>query len=140
MGRPDLVDDKDYATDAVRLERRDEVVALVETWLSGFDSVEQVIETLETHHIPCAPVLTVEETLSHPHLVARGTVRTVKDSLGGDFQIPGMPIRTSDYPANPDYRAPGLGEHNREVLETLLERSEAEIKALYESGVLVERA
>ena len=138
MGRPELVTDENFATDVVRLERKDEVVALIEEWLATFANVDAVIETLEANHIPCAPVLTVEETLTHPHLVARGTVRTVKDAEGGEFQIPGMPIRTSDYPANPDYSAPMLGEHNREILSTLLNRSDAEIDALYSDGALVE--
>ena len=138
MGRPELVTDENFATDVVRLERKDEVVALIEEWLATFENVDAVIETLEANHIPCAPVLTVEETLTHPHLVARGTVRTVKDAEGGEFQIPGMPIRTSDYPANPDYSAPMLGEHNREILSTLLNRSDAEIDALYSDGALVE--
>ncbi|MBV1931591.1 MAG: CoA transferase [Porticoccaceae bacterium] len=140
MGRLDLIEDERYANDAVRLERRDEVIALIEDWFSGFDSVDAVIEMLEANHLPCAPVLTVEQTLTHPHLVERGTVRTVKDPLGGEFQIPGMPIRTSEYPANPDYHAPGLGEHNREILSSLLGRSEAEIMALYEGGALVDDA
>ena len=137
MARPDLVNDPGFATDAVRLERRDEVVALIENWLAGFDSVATAIARLEAHQVPCAPVLSVEETLSHPHLVQRGTVRTVKDALGGDFQIPGMPIKTSDYPDNPDYRSPGLGEHNREIIGGLLGRGDAELAALHEKGVLV---
>lgn len=137
MARPDLVNDPGFATDAVRLERRDEVVALIENWLAGFDSVATAIARLEAHQVPCAPVLSVEETLSHPHLVQRGTVRTVKDALGGDFQIPGMPIKTSDYPDNPDYRSPGLGQHNREIIGGLLGRGDAELAALHEKGVLV---
>ncbi len=138
MGRLDMIEDERYANDAVRLERRDEVIAVIEDWLSGFDSVDAVIEILETNHIPCAPVLSVEQTLSHPHLVERGTVRTVKDVLGGEFIIPGMPIKTSEYPDNPDYRAPALGEHNREILSTLLGRSEEQIMALYEGGAVVD--
>ena len=123
-----------------RLARREEVVALIENWLAGFDGVATAIAKLESHQVPCAPVLSVEETLSHPHLLQRGTVRTVKDAEGGDFQIPGMPIKTSDYPDNPDYRSPGLGEHNREIIGGLLGRGDAELAALHEKGVLVREA
>jgi len=70
--------------------------------------------------------------------VARGTVRTVHDRFAGDVQIPGMPIKTSGYSDNPDYRAPTLGEHNRELLGSLLGRSEAEIDLLHERGILIE--
>ena len=139
MGRPELVEDEKYSTDAARLDRRDEVISMVEDWLAGFEDIDAIIELLESHSVPCAPVLSVAETLTHPHLVARGTVRTIDDPVVGKFQIPGMPIRTSDYPANGDYRAPDLGEHNRELLSTLLDRTDAQIDALYEGGVVLER-
>ena len=64
MERPDLETDPAFATDAARLERRDEVVALIEDWLASFDNVASAIEKLESHQVPCAPVLSVEETLS----------------------------------------------------------------------------
>ncbi|MBQ0720425.1 MAG: CoA transferase [Gammaproteobacteria bacterium] len=136
MNRPELIDDPLFATDAVRLERRDAVVKIIEGWLATFADVHSAVAKLEAHGIPCAPVLSVEETLSHPHLVERGTVRTVNDRLAGEFQIPGMPIKTSAYPAEPDYRAPTLGEHNREILSEVLKRSDAEIDALVTAGVL----
>jgi formyl-CoA transferase len=111
---------------------------MIEDWMAGFPDVATIIELLEAHGVPCAPVLSIAETLTHPHLVARGTVRTVNDRFAGEFQIPGMPIKTSEYPDNPDYRAPTLGEHNRELLGTLLGRSTAEIDALHASGTVIE--
>ncbi len=136
MGRPELVDDPLFATDAARLERRDAVVQLIEKWLATFADVHSAVTTLENHGIPCAPILSVEETLSYPHLVERGTVRTINDRLAGEFQIPGMPIKSSAYPEEPDYSAPTLGEHNREILRDFLKRSDVEIDALVEAGVL----
>ncbi len=136
MGRPDLIAAPGFATDAVRLERRDEVVKLIEDWLAGFPDIHTAIEELQAHSVPCAPVLSVAETLTHPHLVARGTVRTVKDRIAGEFQIPGMPIRTNAYPAEPDHQAPMLGEHNRQILSDFLQKSDAEIDALIAAGVL----
>jgi len=138
MGRLELVDDVNFATDAARLAQRDTVIKMIEDWMAGFPNVASIIELLEAHGVPCAPVLTVAETLSYPHLVARGTVRTVKDRFAGEFQIPGMPIKASGYPTNCDWRAPTLGEHNREILGTLLGRSDAEIEALHQGGTVLE--
>jgi crotonobetainyl-CoA:carnitine CoA-transferase CaiB-like acyl-CoA transferase len=81
-------------------------------------------------------VLTVEETVTHPHFIARGTVRTIRDPVAGEFQIPGMPIKTSDYAANLPYVAPRLGEHNAEVLGGLLGKSQDALAALVAAGVL----
>ncbi len=136
MSRPELVDDPAWATDAVRLEQRETVVALIETWLAEFADVPSAIEHLEAYDVPCAPVLNVNETVTYPHLVERGTVRTVKDRIAGEFQMPGHPIHSSRYAANNDYDAPLLGEHNHDVLGELLGKSPDDIKQLECDGVL----
>lgn len=140
LGRPELVADPAWATDQVRLAKVDEVVGMIEAWLMTFPDVESAIAKLDSHGVPCAPILSVEQTLTHPHFIERGTVRTVHDRLAGDFQIPGMPIKGSTYPANNDYVAPLLGEHNAEVLSGLLGKSNAEIAALAANGVLMSGA
>ncbi len=136
MERPDLIDDACFATDEARLERLDEVVAMVERWLQTFPDVDSVIARMEAHGVPCAPVLSVEETITHPHLVERGTVRTIRDPIAGEFAIPGMPVKTSAYPTHPAYVAPRLGEHNREVLRDILGKSADEIEAFENDGLL----
>ena len=112
------------------------MVELIEESLTTFVDVHSAVTALENHCIPYAPTLIVEETLSYLHLVKRCTVRTVNDRLAGELQIPGMPKKSSAYPEEPDYRAPTLGEHNREILRNFLQRSDIEIDALVEAGVL----
>ncbi|MCB1746293.1 MAG: CoA transferase [Gammaproteobacteria bacterium] len=136
MGREDLVQAVGWATDAERLARQDEVVALIEGWLKGFADVGTAVAKLEEHGVPCAPVLSVAETVEHPHLVARGTVRTINDPVAGEFKVPGMPIRTSDYPYDADYVAPTLGQHNGAVLADVLGKDAEEIARLETDGVL----
>ena len=140
MARPDMVSDPRYATDTARVARRGEVVEVIETWLADFDDVAAAIAHLEAHNVPCAPVLSVKETLNHPHFLARGTVRTVHDPVAGSFQIPGMPIKTSDYRADLPYVAPLLGEHNGAILTELLAMNSDEIHALTACGVLATAA
>lgn len=136
MGRPELATREGWATDAERLERLDEVVETIEGWLKGLPDVAAAIAALEAHHVPCAPVLSVEDTVNHPHFIERGTVREVDDPVAGRFWIPGMPVKTSGYPANGDYVAPRLGEHNAEVLTGILGRTSEDVEALTEAGVL----
>lgn len=136
MKRLDLIEDERYATDAARLDRRDAVVSIIEDWLATFPDVESAIEVLQSHNVPCAPILSVAETLTHPHLTERGTVRTINDPVAGAFQMPGHPVKTSGYPADNDYVAPCLGEHNSEVLTQILGKSPDDIEALGNAGVL----
>ena len=136
MDRPELIDDLLFTTEADRLERHDEVVKHTKEGLATFADVYSAITTLENHGITCAPILSVEETLSYAHLVERGTVRTINDRFVGEFQILGMPIKSSAYPEEADYRAPTLGEHNREILRDFVQRNDVKIDALIETGVL----
>ena len=136
IGRPDLTAAPGYATDAERLARLDDIVALIEGWLATFPDVDAAIAVLDAHNVPCAPILSVAETIEHPHFVARGTVRTINDRIAGEFKIPGMPIKTSEYPANNPYVAPLLGEHNAEILTSVLGKSAAEIERLQAAGIL----
>jgi crotonobetainyl-CoA:carnitine CoA-transferase CaiB-like acyl-CoA transferase len=94
---------------------------------------------MEQFGVPCAPVLSVEETVSHPHLVARGTVRRIHDRLAGDFAIPGHPIKIVGKEANQPYEAPTLGQHNAEVLRSVLGKPDAAIADLAARGVLFEK-
>ena len=136
MGREDLIEAEGWATDAERLAQVDTVIAEIETWLKTFADIDSAIAHLESHAVPCAPVLSVAQTVNHPHMIARGTVRTINDPVYGEFKAPGMPVKTSDYPADPGYVAPTLGQHNAAVLRDVLGKSDAEINQLTEAGVL----
>ena len=72
----------------------------------------------------------------HPHLIARGTVRTVNDPILGEFKIPGFPLRFSAYPEELEFDAPRLGEHNASILEEYLGYTPARVIELETSGVL----
>jgi len=64
-------------------------------------------------------------------------VRTVTEREFGTFQMPGMPLRFSEYANVADLEAPYLGEHNHEVLKHLLAYTDAEIAELEQERVLV---
>lgn len=78
----------------------------------------------------------MEQACQHPHLIERETIRTVYDRTLGNFQVPGMPLRFSEFPGHLDLEAPYLGEHNTEVLSQWLGYSEERIADLAARGVL----
>jgi crotonobetainyl-CoA:carnitine CoA-transferase CaiB-like acyl-CoA transferase len=139
MGRPELAADPHYETDGKRLERRGEIVKMVEDWLQTFPDVASAIAHLERYQVPVAPVLSVAETVHHPHHRHRRTVRTVHDPVHGDFDMPGMPLKFSRFPRDLPLQAPTLGQHNAEVLTTYLGRSPEDVQQLRTEGVLVEK-
>lgn len=139
MNRLDLVDNPQFSTDLERLQRRPEVVKIIEDWLQTFPDVPSAIAHMEKHQVPVAPVLSVTETTQHPHHRARGTVRTVHDRIHGDFDMPGMPLKFSRFPKDLPLQAATLGQHNEEVLTSYLGRSAQDVNKLREAGVLIEK-
>ncbi|MEM7469329.1 MAG: CaiB/BaiF CoA-transferase family protein, partial [Pseudomonadota bacterium] len=137
MGQPELTEDSRFKTDSDRYAHLEELVPIIETWLQSFPDVASAVAKMESHGVPCGPILSVGETVEHPHFVQRGTIRTIEDPIAGEVKIPGMPVKTSGYPADPGYVAPTLGEHNGEVLHELLGKSDNELADLVAAGVLV---
>lgn len=134
---PGLAEDPRFSTPRARRDNKEALAEAIEDWLAGFPSREAALEHLSRHRIPCAPILSLPEAMEHPHLVARGTVRTVRDRHIGEFRIPGMPVRFSAWPQAESPSASLLGEDNEAVLRDVLGRDDEEIAALYRGGVLV---
>ena len=136
IGRPDLRADARFARARDRVQRRDEIIRTIEHWLAAMPSDDASVETLRSHRVPVAPILSVREATQHPHLIARGTVRTVNDPILGEFKIPGFPLRFSGYPEELEFDAPMLGEHNASILGQYLGYTPARVIELETSGVL----
>ena len=139
IGREDLITNDKFSTATARVKNRFELAEIIEHWLQSCDSDADAIAQLEAQRITVAPVMTVAQTMEHPHFIERGTVRTIHDRILGDFQIPGMPLRFSKYPDLPPLEAPFLGEHNAQVLEDFLGYSADQTAAIEQAGILVSK-
>ena len=136
IGRPELVEDPRYATGADRVARRAELNALLEGWMAGFGTDEEVIAALDAARVPAAPVLAAEDTFGHEYYEDRNLIVRVDDPILGEVAVPGMPLRFGDLPRRAPVRAPLLGEHNGTVLAELLGMADDDIAALVDDGVL----
>jgi CoA:oxalate CoA-transferase len=137
LNAPEWLNDPRFRTRRDRRVNGAQLAAAIEERLSRFPSRAAAVEALEKEHVPVAPILTLNEAMAHPHLRQRGTVRPVKDPYLGEFDIPGMPVKMSAWPQQPDVKAPLLGQDNEAVLRDLLGLSDADIASLYAQGVLV---
>jgi crotonobetainyl-CoA:carnitine CoA-transferase CaiB-like acyl-CoA transferase len=135
MGKPELGRHPDFATNAKRGENQPQVIKLVQDWLDATPE-EEVLRLLEEYHVPVGPLLNVGEAVNHPHMRQRGTVRPVHDPVLGDIELPGPPMRFSEFPDPVDVpAAPNLGEHNTLILKEYLGYSDEKIKQLEEQGL-----
>jgi len=136
MGRPELAEDPRFKTNPARTENASTVIKIIEDWLQAQASDEAALRQLDENRVPNAPVLSVEQAVNHPQLRARRTVRTIHDRVLGEFQVPGFPLRFSEFPGELILEAPFLGEHNFEVLGKYLGYSASRVKELETNGVL----
>ena len=137
MGKPDLASDSRFKGARARHANRFELQAIIEQWLASFPTRDDAIAAMDKERVPCAPVLTVNEAVSHPHLNQRKTVRWVQDPLLGKVAIPAVPVKFSAWPERTELRSARLGEDNERVLRQYLALGDERIQELYTRGVLV---
>jgi len=140
IGRPELADDPRFAKNDQRVENMEELIEIIESWLASMLSDEESIRILQEHRVPVAPMLSVAEAMAHPHLKERNTIRTVSDRAFGDVEIPGMPLRFSQFPDLLPLEAAFLGEDNEQILGDVLGYEGSRIGELRSQGVLVAKA
>ncbi len=136
MGRPELAEDPRFENGLGRIQNRDALTAEIEEWMAGFATDAEVLEVLESHRVPCAPVVDPATARDLPHFAERGAVRTVADPRLDEVVVPAFPMRFSGAVPAAEGPAPAVGAHNREVLGGILGYDEARIAALEADGVL----
>jgi crotonobetainyl-CoA:carnitine CoA-transferase CaiB-like acyl-CoA transferase len=136
IGRPDLLDDPRLVTAVDRGEHQEELIPIIEQWMAGFATDEEVLDQLVLHKVPAGPVLSPIDAMDHPHFLAREMVRWVEDDQAGTIPIPGFPFKFGAQPELPDIRAALLGEHNEEILTGRLGLAPDRVAALTAAGVL----
>ncbi|TCO55118.1 formyl-CoA transferase [Actinocrispum wychmicini] len=134
IGRPELAEDPEWATPAARLDKLDKLFQLIEDWSSNHGKWD-VLAALNSHNIPCGPILSTQEIVADESLRANEMVVQVPHPERGEFTTVGMPIKLSDSPAEVD-RSPLLGEHNKDIYVHELGVAEAELAELAANGVI----
>jgi CoA:oxalate CoA-transferase len=137
MGRPELAHDDRFKSNGRRVRNNDALKQMIEEWFATFPDRDSVVAALDKFRVPCAPVWSLEEAMAHPHLRQRKTIRRVSDPALGEFDIPGFPVKFSDWAPQTDLKASRVGEDNDGVLREMLGLSDREIAALYIEGVLL---
>jgi crotonobetainyl-CoA:carnitine CoA-transferase CaiB-like acyl-CoA transferase len=135
MGREDLIEDPKYVDNETRTKNQKELVKIIEDWLQSQDSDAETITLLEEHRVPCAPILSAVEAIEHPHLLDRGTAQKISDRALGEFIIPGMSFRFSEFPPL-ELDAPFLGEHNADILTRLAGLTIEQVTEMEADGTL----
>ncbi|GGG03652.1 CoA transferase [Rhodococcoides trifolii] len=128
--RPDLGADPGLKSNAGRWTRRDELDAAISAW-TGLRSREQALAILDDAGVPSGPIYTAADIVVDEQYAARNMIQNFRVDTGADELtdvgfvgvVPvigdkSIPIRSV---------GPDLGEHTREVLSSLLGRTDEEL-------------
>lgn len=137
MERQDLLSDPRFATTTERLANYQAFTAILADWLQRLSSKE-ALEILEAAHIPCARYRDVGEATDDPQLLHRGMIAETEDAAG-KLRVPNSPFLFSHTQATVRTQVATVGQHNREILETVLGYSASCINQLQSEGVLCGR-
>ncbi len=131
---PELIDKPEYETPMMREERRDEITAIIVSWLKG-KRMEDVFHAAQELRLPLTMVPNTEQLFDMPQHKARGYFVDIDHPVGGKLTYPGAPFRLGET-AWQAGRAPLLGEHNGEIYCGRLGYSRERFAKLSEDGII----
>ena len=134
IGREELLSDPRYATSN---DRKNHESALAEDLERTFsqESTQHWTEILQAGKVPSGPIYDLRQVYADPQVRAREMFVEMDDPDLGAIKNIGIPLKLSLTPGRIRRRAPGLGEHTREVL-LQADYSAEEVTRLVEAGVV----
>ncbi|MGB4201605.1 MAG: CoA transferase, partial [Thermotogota bacterium] len=85
---------------------------------------------------PSGPIYTMADVVNDAQIAAREMILNVFHTQGGEFKVPGIPMKFSGTVPSDPCTAPVLGEHNQEIYLGLLGLSCEEYMKLKEKGAI----
>ena len=134
LGRPGWLTDPRFADGAGRAAHADELEAEIEATTTTRSTAEW-LAVLDDAGVPAGPVLTYDEAMADPQVLARGMVAETEHPVMGTVRTPGQPAKFSRTRPGSARPAPRLGEHTREILAGL-GLPDADIDELEKAGVV----
>ena len=118
IGRQDLKDDPEYATNGDRVRNRAKIVPMLQEFFLTRTSTEWVAD-LQAVSVPAGPINDLADVFADPQVIHREMLLEMPHPTLGSIKQTGLPLKFSVTPGGLDRHPPLLGEHNREILAGL---------------------
>jgi formyl-CoA transferase len=118
IGRPDLRDAPDLASNDGRAKRAAELDAAIGAW-TATRPLADVLDGLTRARVPAGRIYTARDIAEDPHYRARGMIQRITTAEGHELDVPGVVPKLSATPGRLSTLAPALGLHTAQVLREL---------------------
>ncbi|MEL6596560.1 MAG: CoA transferase [Pseudomonadota bacterium] len=120
MGRPDLAQAPEFATNPDRIANREAIGLAVSETLAARSSAE-VLEILQNVGVPAGPIHTIGQALGSQQAQSRGAVLDVPhpQTIAGRVQLLGNPLKFSKTPVEVRRAPPRFGADSERVAQIL---------------------
>ena len=135
IGRPELVDHRDYATNDLRVKNRDRLEPILAE-LFCRDTMQNWLTKLRAAGIPSSPIRRLDEVVNDAQAAVRGMFPSIQHPTSGRMTVIGTPVRYSTERPMGLSDAPKLGEHTKRTLSEWLGLDTSELSDLQSSDVI----
>jgi crotonobetainyl-CoA:carnitine CoA-transferase CaiB-like acyl-CoA transferase len=135
LGAPEWAQDPALSTATGRFDAHDLLDQRLADWF-GAQERDDAVGRLRGAGIVAAPVIDNRDVVSQPVFEARSFAEWCDHPVVGRLPVPTLPFRWSGIDRWIRFPAPTLGQHNHEVLSSILGLSEVEIEQLEAGGVI----
>ncbi|BAT60590.1 bile acid-CoA hydrolase [Variibacter gotjawalensis] len=118
VGRPDMITDPRFRTNADRVKNAEEAEAPIREFILE-RTLDDALAVFERAEVTAAPVYDIDQFVADPHVKARGILMDYPDEEMGSVPMHAVVPRLSETPGAIRHAAPSLGEHNAELLGEL---------------------
>lgn len=118
LDRGDFAARPEYATNAGRVEHRDEVNRCIAEEVQH-KTTAHWLALFKEHEVPVAPVRTLDQVYACPQTAALGMIDEVDHPVVGPLEQIALPVTFDGNRPRTRTAPPTLGQHSREVLESL---------------------
>jgi formyl-CoA transferase len=136
IGRPELIDDPRYRTNAGRVKNAEELDAIIGAFIAQKTQAENVA-FFEQAEVTIGPIYDISQIVEDPHFVAREVIADYPDAEMEWFPMHHVVPRLEATPGSIRTPAPRLGQHNRELLAEA-GVDEGRYRELLEAGAVYE--
>ena len=134
IGRPELVQDPRFATNAARLQNVSELDAILSAFI-GKQSQQDCLNFFQEANITVGPLYDMADIENDPHFHSRQIVVEMPDAELGTVPMHNISPRLLDTPGRFRMAAPKLGQHTEQVLSEA-GYTEQQIETMLADGVV----